>query len=294
MPHAPITRRSRKRPATTAPSLGVNIAVSVAETFSPIAHRFAVRQGTTSGLALSPIQGIGSPRQRWHEQRSDDVSNTPPPSHSVLIVEDDAETREYLAAAVSSDPTLRVIGAVRTLREGIALLTQTLTDVLLVDLGLPDGNGTELMRFARRVGSDTQCLVITLFGDEASVISAIKAGARGYLLKDDEAGNICQAIHQLLLGGSPLSPAIARYLLRGFADEADSSGPSPLPKLSERETEILRHVIKGFTFPEIGNLLGISAHTVTTHARRIYRKLEVRSRAEAVFEALSRGWVDIE
>jgi DNA-binding NarL/FixJ family response regulator len=218
----------------------------------------------------------------------------PKSSHSVLIVEDSAETRDYLVSAVSSDPQLRVAGAVATLREGIALLTQTLSEVLLVDLGLPDGNGIDLLRFARKVGGDTQCLVITLFGDEASVISAIKAGARGYLLKDDAAADIQNAIHQLLQGGSPLSPSIARYLLRGLAEEPPCVGPTPLPKLSEREIEILRHVVKGFTFPEIGSLLGITAHTVTTHARRIYRKLEVRSRAEAVFEALSRGLIDVD
>jgi DNA-binding NarL/FixJ family response regulator len=224
----------------------------------------------------------------------DEASYGSAPSHSVLIAEDDAETRDYLAAAVSSDPTLRLLGAVAMLEDGIALLTQTLPDVLLVDLGLPDGSGIELIRCARKLGADTQCLVITVFGDEASVVSAIKAGARGYLLKDNTAGDIRQAIHQLLAGGSPLSPAIARYLLRGFAEDVPQSAPLRLPALSERETEVLRYVVKGFTFPEIAEMLEISTHTVTTHARRIYRKLEVRSRAEAVFEALSQGLLEVE
>jgi DNA-binding NarL/FixJ family response regulator len=212
--------------------------------------------------------------------------------HSVLIVEDDAETRLYIADAVRSDPSLQVVGAVGTVREAVQLLAESVTDVLLVDLGLPDGNGAELIRFARRVGADTQSLVITVFGDEQSVIAAIHAGARGYLLKDDRSSGICEAIHQLVAGGSPLSPNIARYLLRRFAEAEQIAEPAPkLPQLSERETEILKYVVKGFTFPEIAALLKISTHTVTTHARRIYRKLEVRSRAEAVFEAVSLGIV---
>jgi len=212
--------------------------------------------------------------------------------HSVLVVEDDPETRTYIADAVISDPELQLVGTAGTVREGVAVLAESVTDVLLVDLGLPDGNGTELIRFARKVGADTQTMVITVFGDEPSVVAAIQAGARGYLLKDDRSADIRQAIHQLLLGGSPLSPGIARYLLKRFAEAERAPEPtSLLPKLSERETQILHFVVKGFTFPEIAELLEISTHTVTTHARRIYRKLEVRSRAEAVFEAVSMGIV---
>jgi len=220
------------------------------------------------------------------------VVSTGAGAHSVLVVEDDPETRRYIADAVQSDPGLTLVGAVGTVRDGAAALTASVTDVLLVDLGLPDGNGAELIRFARKVGADTLSLVITVFGDEPSVVGAIQAGARGYLLKDDRAADIVEAIRQLLAGGSPLSPAIARYLLRRFAEpEPPAPAAAALPKLSERETEILHFVVKGFTFPEIANLLDISTHTVTTHARRIYRKLEVRSRSEAVFEAVSLGIV---
>jgi DNA-binding NarL/FixJ family response regulator len=217
----------------------------------------------------------------------------PTAPQTVVIVEDNLETREYLAAAIQSDPSLRLLGAVPTLAQGIAQLSEALPDVLLVDLGLPDGNGTDLIRFARQIGAETSCMVVTVFGDEATVVSAIEAGARGYLLKDERASDICRSIHELIAGGSPLSPPVARYLLRRFNAERPVSSPHapPLPSLSERETETLRYVVKGFTFPEIGELMGISTHTVTTHARRIYRKLEVRSRAEAVFEAMSRGLV---
>jgi DNA-binding NarL/FixJ family response regulator len=215
-------------------------------------------------------------------------------SHTILIVEDEPSTRDYLAAAVEADPSLRLVGAVATLAAGAAILGEGNVDVLLVDLGLPDGHGADLIRFARRLGADTESMVVTVFGDEQSVVSAIQAGARGYLLKDEPAADICRSIHQLMAGGSPLSPAIARYLLRRFNEPEKGVEPSvPTPKLSEREVEMLRYVVKGFTFPEIGELLGISTHTVTTHARRIYRKLEVRSRSEAVFEALARGLLEL-
>jgi DNA-binding NarL/FixJ family response regulator len=214
--------------------------------------------------------------------------------HAVLIVEDEPSAREYFAAAIQTDPALRLIDAVGTLASGAAILAEGNVDVLLVDLGLPDGHGTELIRFARRLCADTQSMVVTVFGDESSVVAAIQAGARGYLLKDDSVSDICKSIHQLMAGGSPLSPTIARYLLRRFNEpEAGAQPTSRLPKLSEREAETLRYVVKGFTFPEIAELLGVSTHTVTTHARRIYRKLEVRSRSEAVFEALARGLLDL-
>jgi DNA-binding NarL/FixJ family response regulator len=225
---------------------------------------------------------------------SDIETSAPHAPIGVLVVEDEPESRAYLSDAIRADRSLQLVDAVATLADGARVLAETVTDVLLVDLGLPDGNGTELIRFARELGADTQCMVVTVFGDESSVVKAIQAGARGYLLKDDRASDIGRAVHQLVDGGSPLSPSIARQLLQRFAEPA---APQPargerLPKLSERETQILRYVVKGFTFPEIGELMGISAHTVTTYARRIYRKLEVRSRSEAVFEALSRGWTE--
>jgi DNA-binding NarL/FixJ family response regulator len=208
-----------------------------------------------------------------------------------LIVEDDGPTRARLARAVEADLRLRLAGSAGTAREGLALLGREAPDVMLVDLGLPDGNGLDLIHAARRLSSDTQAMVVTVFGDERSVIAAIEAGARGYLLKDGAEDEIAEAILELRAGGSPISPQIARHLLRRFQEAPEAA--APVPALSEREREILDLVVKGFTFPEIAKLLEISAHTVTTHVRRIYRKLEVRSRSEAVYEALQLGLVKI-
>ncbi len=212
--------------------------------------------------------------------------------HTVVVVEDEANARDLFAGMVEACPELRLVGAAETLADGLSLLGREAPDVLVVDLGLPDGSGIELIRAARQLAADTQCLVVTVFGDEKNVLAAIEAGARGYLLKE-AADGLAGAIQALLAGGSPITPSIARHLLLRFQEPAERPDAARTPQLSARESEVLELVVKGFTFPEIGELLGISAHTVTTHIRRIYRKLEVRSRSEAVFEALQLGLVRI-
>jgi DNA-binding NarL/FixJ family response regulator len=137
-------------------------------------------------------------------------------------------------------------------------------------------------------------MVVTVFGDEKSVLGAIEAGARGYLLKDESAEGVGAAILQLLAGGSPITPAIAQHLILRFQARPPSPGREAGPALSKRELEVLELVVKGFTFGEIAGLLGLSPHTVGTFVRRIYRKLEVSSRGEAVFEALQLGIVKLE
>jgi DNA-binding NarL/FixJ family response regulator len=217
----------------------------------------------------------------------------PPASrHSILLVEDDPATRARLARAIERHPKLRLTGEAGSVREGIAELDRGAPDVLLADLGLPDGSGIDLIREVRRRRYSTESMVITVFGDEKHVVAAIEAGASGYLLKDGTSEYVGESILELLDGGSPISPAIARHLLRRFRESPDPTRApdgAEAPSLTDREDEVLSLLVKGFTFPEIGKLLGISAHTVTTHVKHIYEKLEVRSRAEAVYEALQLG-----
>ncbi len=210
----------------------------------------------------------------------------------MILVEDDPNARRHLAEAVNGSPDAELVGEAATLRDGLVLLGREAPDVVIVDLGLPDGNGIEIIRAARQLAADTQCLVVTVFGDEKSVLGAIEAGARGYLLKDASRERIATSLSDLLAGGAPIDPSIARHLLLRFQEPTRPAGPQPA--LSAREIEVLEHVVKGFTFPEIADLLGITKHTVTTHVRRIYRKLEVRSRGEAVFEALQLGIVELD
>jgi DNA-binding NarL/FixJ family response regulator len=214
--------------------------------------------------------------------------------HRILIVEDDEPTRDRLVRALAAHGELELAAAVGTCAEALRELRTDPPEALLVDLDLPDGHGIELIRAARALSADTQIMVVTVFGDEKSVLGAIEAGARGYLLKDESMEGVGAAILQLLAGGSPITPAIAQHLILRFQARAPSAGREAGPALSHRELEVLEFVVKGFTFTEIAGLLGLSPHTVGTFVRRIYRKLEVRSRGEAVFEALQLGIVKLQ
>ena len=209
----------------------------------------------------------------------------------VFIIEDDTQTRERLAESVRQADDLALAGAVGTCAEARACLAADPPPaVMLVDLGLPDGSGTDVIRETRSLDPPPEAMVISVFGDERHVVAAIEAGATGYLLKD--ASDVAEAIRKLLGGGSPISSSIARHLLRRFREPAPAVD-ADLPVLTPRETEVLRLVAKGFAYAEIAEMLSLSVHTVTTHVKNTYRKLEVRSRGEAVFEAVQRGIVDI-
>jgi DNA-binding NarL/FixJ family response regulator len=218
---------------------------------------------------------------------------------SVLIVEDTPEFMRRFSDAVLADPGLALAGVVGTGRAAIAMLDAQPPDVMLVDLGLPDIDGVEVIRHAARHHPQCDVLVVTMFGDDQHVVDSIEAGATGYLLKDAGAGPIAASIHELRAGGSPISPSIARRVLARFRISAAPTPPAPslqpAPKdatpspLTERETEILRLAAKGLSFETIGELTEISPHTVVAHVKKIYRKLAVHSRGEAVYEASQMG-----
>ena len=218
-------------------------------------------------------------------------------THRILIVEDQHHTRKRLADAIRQHPDLDLVAEAETVAEGKDCLNRLQPDVLLTDLNLPDGNGIELIRIAAR-SDTTESMVITVFGDEKHVVSALQAGATGYLLKDCDAVEISKAILQMRGGGSPISPSIARHLLKHFhppqAEAPPSKPDSPdndkkEPALTRREHEVLRLIAKGFSYQEIAETLSLSVHTVTSHIKHIYRKLAVGSRGEAVYEASQIG-----
>lgn len=215
------------------------------------------------------------------------------PRIHVAIVEDDLGFRSALAQALLAAPDMRLAGTAGTRAEGIALLQGPPVDVLLVDLGLPDGSGIEVIRAAAQQWPSCSVMVSTNFGDETHVMRSIEAGAAGYLLKDSSQAKIVDEIRSLASGGSPISPIIARQVLARFRQNAAPAGteqPADGPQLlSVREKEVLDFITKGFTAVEIAKLMGLSHFTVRTFVRRIYSKLKVTSKAEAIYEARNQG-----
>jgi DNA-binding NarL/FixJ family response regulator len=210
---------------------------------------------------------------------------------TVLLVEDDAPTSWRLQDALAKAGF--EVTAAATLAEARAGLTQGGPTVLLTDLQLPDGHGVDLIRETRQRFPDTEIMVISILGDEESVISAITVGATGYLLKDAFPTDIAATVRELVAGHSPISASIARFIVRRTQSSPERS-PEPqlnTAKLTPREIDILWGIAKGFSYAEIADHLGLSRQTVPGHIKNIYRKLEVHTRGEAVFEALQQGLI---
>jgi DNA-binding NarL/FixJ family response regulator len=211
-----------------------------------------------------------------------------PPPIQVYIVEDDDETRSRFAAAVRTDRRTALAGTAATGAAALFALPTAKPDVLLVDLGLPDMDGRDVIRFAARNLPGCDVMVITVFGDEAHVLSSIEAGAAGYLLKDSQRAEIVEHVVELRAGGSPISPVIARRLLGRLRTGPAREAPAALA-LTERESEVLRLISRGMTYAEIGARLGISPNTVKSHVKTCYGKLSVASGAAAVRRASEFG-----
>jgi DNA-binding NarL/FixJ family response regulator len=217
---------------------------------------------------------------------------------SVSIVEDNPAFMQRFASTIRAEPGFVLAGTAANGALGMALIDRVQSDVFLIDLGLPDMDGTALIRHALATHPFANVMVITVFGDDAHVISSIESGATGYILKDSSQPEIVKGIHEIVDGGSPLSPVIANRLLKLFRakqSEKRSREKSPEPgytSLTDREIQILRLLSTGAGFREIAETLGISVHTVAQHNRNIYSKLVVRSRGEAVFEATRIGLIN--
>jgi DNA-binding NarL/FixJ family response regulator len=203
---------------------------------------------------------------------------------TVVVVEDNPQTCEFLVACINAHPQLTVAASFATLASARAWFTRRQSDLLLVDLGLPDGSGLTLMREVHARWPQCDMLVVSMFGDEVNVVASIEAGAVGYVHKDDEAADIAETLLAVKGGASPISPMIARHLLLRMRPSA----PEPVTtsvSLSPREQEVLQHIARGLAYAEIARLQGVTVHTVQTHIKKLYGKLAVHSRSEAVFEA---------
>lgn len=217
----------------------------------------------------------------------------------VAVVEDDADCRLALAEALGAAPDMRLQWVAASRSEALAALEgagpEAALDVLLVDLGLPDGSGLDVLAAARVCWPQAAAMVSTIFADETHVLRAIEAGAMGYLLKDLPALAVVDEVRSLHAGGSPINPMVARKLLLRQAAEAPPLAGTPAGgALSAREAEVLRLVARGYTLDEVAGALGLSHHTVRTFVRRVYAKLQVSTRAEAVHTAMRQGLLDAE
>lgn len=218
----------------------------------------------------------------------------PPTLIRVALVEDDVNFQNALIDAIGAAPDMTLQSVAGTRALGLQALDQIQADVLLVDLGLPDGSGIDVIRAAHTKWPGCNIMVSTTFGDELHVMQSLEAGASGYLLKDSAPEKMVFEIRSLYSGGSPISPLIARQILMRFRQD-DKSAAAPLesatgkPALSAREQEVLEYITKGYTSDEIAVMMSVSRHTVLTYVRRIYAKLEVNSKAEAIFEARNQG-----
>ena len=229
---------------------------------------------------------------------ADVLANEPPVTTAPIrvgIVEDDPRVNQALGAAVNLAADMQLAWSETTRAAALAALAHSPVDVLLVDLGLPDGSGIDVIREAHERLPRCDVMVCTIFGDEAHVLQSIEAGAHGYLLKDSPSGTIAEEIRLLRAGGSPISPLIARLVLGRLRPALPVAGPAephdgkPGVSMSRRETEVLELITKGFTYEEIARKLGVTRHTVQTFVRRIYAKLEVGSKIEAINAARQQG-----
>lgn len=219
-------------------------------------------------------------------------ASQPLPIH-VAIVEDDPSFSHALGRVLEAAPDMHLAGSAATQAQGLALLQGPPADVLLVDLGLPDGSGIAVIEAAVQLWPSCNIMVSTTFGDETHVMRSIEAGAAGYLLKDSSPTKVLDEIRSLASGGSPISPIIARQVLARFRQAPVQTDRHPVAEvespLSAREKEVLDYITKGFTMHEIAKLMELSHFTVRTFVRRIYSKLKVKSKAEAIYEARSLG-----
>lgn len=217
----------------------------------------------------------------------------------ILLLEDLPEIRAWLKTlALQVFPGAQIHESAR-IHDALQLVNAVRFDVAMVDLGLPDGSGVDVVKALRDKQPDVQSVVVTIHDDDEHLFPALQAGAFGYLLKEQSREQLAEQLHRISQGEPPLSPSIARRVIQYFTAQArlapqypmgnEADSVTPHVQLTDRENEVLLRVAKGFTLPEIGTQLNLSRHTIADYVKQIYRKLNVSSRAEAALEAQRLG-----
>jgi len=222
--------------------------------------------------------------------------------YSVLLLEDEKPTRQHLVSVIEKTPHLTLFSEASNCSEAKASLELGKPDILIADINLPDGCGIDVIRYALDKYSDLEAMILTISGDEENVVNALEAGATGYLLKEQALDGIGDAVFSLMRGETAISSKVARFLLKRFKKEPPKTTLSThhhrnetneKSSLTTREHEVLEMISKGLRYNEIADSLGISANTIRAHIRNIYRKMAVKSRSEAVFEASKLGIISL-
>lgn len=212
-----------------------------------------------------------------------------------MVVEDDAVTRRLFCNAIELESTLLLAGSCSTVADALVWLELNQCDLLLTDLGFPDGSGLIVIDACRRLNPQADIMVITMSSDEDQVLACIEAGASGYVLKETGHKEVVRALLEVLNGGSPISPVIARkVLMRLQSNLLADSVRSTWNSLTRREAAILQLIARGSSYAKVASALGLSIGTVQTHIKHIYGKLSVHSRGEAVYEARRRGLLSVD
>ena len=209
------------------------------------------------------------------------------PQIRVALVEDQVQTREGLALLIGGSPGFEISGQYGSMEEALPALARVRPDVLLADIGLPGMSGIEGVRHLHRQFPELPILMLTVHGDDDSIFAAVCAGACGYLLKETEPRRLLDSIRELHAGGAPMSPEIARKVVMAFRQYPPPRQPDV--ELSPRQMRILRLLAEGHSYKSCAEALGVSVDTVRFHVRRIYDRLHVHSRSEAVWKAFGSG-----
>ncbi len=204
----------------------------------------------------------------------------------VAIVEDNQQYRNTLVRIIERESAYKCVGAFPTAEDALRTLPQLKPDVVLMDINLPGMNGVECVRELKRILPDTQIVMLTVYEDTDNIFNALAAGATGYLLKRSTKKEILESIQEVYNGGSPMTAHIARKVVQSF--QRPTQQAPEVDDLSPREREVLEYLANGYIYKEIADKLGISYETVKTYIRRIYEKLHVRTRTEAVARFLKR------
>jgi DNA-binding NarL/FixJ family response regulator len=236
--------------------------------------------GTSEPMSENPSgSGIAAPRGRAR----------------VIVIEDDDRLRSYAIGALAGAQDIEIVGNAGSLAEGLPLV-DLMPDLALLDLGLPDGSGISVIAAIREKVPGCRVLVFTVFEDKASVLGTLRAGADGYILKDTTAEMVLAHVRATLAGETPISARAASHLLGLVRNEPaarEDAGPDA-PHLSPRERELLEYLARGLSRKETARLMNLSPYTVAEYVQGIYRKLRVRSRGEAVFEAVQAKLIRID